>query len=306
MQSLLDNIAKYKKYIGAAAVLIVFIAVLVMTNGASKNKKEVADDTQNSNATEITEVSVEDFEFDTEFEENSNEAVNELFGKYYSAYAGNDEDALKALATPMTDEELSYISVLSKYYKEITDIKTYTKKGLTEGSYFVSVSYKIKFDKIKKEAPALDFFYVETDKKGDLYINNTYSLYNLGVGGETLDTDIYALIQQYMQQEDFISLQEKVQAEYDKAVKKDEDLAKMMQVTLQKAILEWSDENKKAAAEKKDDAKEEETTKEETTEKDDTEEEICSGSGRKRPEGNRKRETGKLGEHDCGRAYGSL
>ena len=109
--------------------------------------------------------------------------------------------------------------------KSIQNIKYYSKAGLTEGSYFVSVYNEIKFYGVDTLAPTLDFFYVETDDEGKLYINNLYSIFNLSFAENTMDSDVYAVVQKYMQQEDFASLQQDVQAKYNEALTADANLA---------------------------------------------------------------------------------
>ena len=39
----------------------------------------------------------------------------------------------------MSDNEKSYIGVVSQYYESVNDITPYTKNGLKKGTYFVSV-----------------------------------------------------------------------------------------------------------------------------------------------------------------------
>ena len=44
----------------------------------------------------------------------------------------------------MSDNEKSYIGVVSQYYESVNDITPYTKNGLKKGTYFVSVKNSIK------------------------------------------------------------------------------------------------------------------------------------------------------------------
>ena len=99
---------------------------------------------------------------------------------------------------------------------------------------------EIKFYGVDTLAPTLDFFYVETDADGNLYINNLYSIFNLSFVENTMDSDVYAVVQKYMQQEDFVSLQQEVQAKYNEALTSDANLATMIQSTLDGAIKQWA------------------------------------------------------------------
>ena len=147
--------------------------------------------------------------------------------------------------------------------------------GATDDSYFVSVCYDLKFYEIDTAAPGVDFFYVERDGKGNLYINNVYSSYNFNFLDEDLDANLYSLILNYEKSDDVVALQQQVQAKYDEAVASDEKLANMVGGTLRSAMTKWRDSV--AATQDTEDATDvtpattEETQKTETTEsKDDS------------------------------------
>ena len=96
-----------------------------------------------------------------------------------NVYAAGDVTTLSSIATPISANEQSYIGLFSQYVDEYQNIKCYTKTGLDENSYLVSVSMEIKFTGVDTTAPGLDFFYVRTNDDGSLYIDNLYSQYNL-------------------------------------------------------------------------------------------------------------------------------
>lgn len=139
----------------------------------------------------------------------------------------------------MSDNEKSYIGVVSQYYESVSDITPYTKNGLEKGSYFVSVKNNIKFIGVNTVAPTLDFFYIETDKDGNLYINNIYSNFNRTYEETALDDDILALISKYTASSEFAQIQEEVQTAYEDAVNSDADLKTMLETTLSGAIKQW-------------------------------------------------------------------
>ena len=129
-----------KKYVGVAAVLLCLIILLaVVTANGKKDKKE------NTEVTEQTQVSVEDFQFETEYTDDKKDEITQLLQNYYTAYVSADLDTLANIAYPMTDNEKSYIGVVSQYYETVSDITVYSKAGLENGSYFVSVENNIKF-----------------------------------------------------------------------------------------------------------------------------------------------------------------
>ena len=152
---------------------------------------------------------------------------------------GDDLDTLGKLATPMSDNEKSYIGVVSQYYESVNDITPYTKNGLKKGSYFVSVKNSIKFTGVDTQAPTLDFFYIETGKDGKLFINNVYSNFNRTYCENELDDDIMELISKYTASSEFADLHEEVQKEYEQALSADANLKTMLETTLTGAIKQW-------------------------------------------------------------------
>ena len=223
-----------KKYVGVAAVLLCLIILLaVVTANGKKDKKE------NTEVTEQTQVSVEDFQFETEYTDDKKDEITQLLQNYYTAYVSADLDTLANIAYPMTDNEKSYIGVVSQYYETVSDITVYSKAGLENGSYFVSVENNIKFYGVDTVAPTLDLFYIATDDNGQLYINNVYSNFNRTYAEEELDSGIVSLISKYTSDSDFANLQESVQSKYDEAVNSDANLKEMLETTLTGAIKQW-------------------------------------------------------------------
>lgn len=165
--------------------------------------------------------------------------VNALISQYYTAYAAGDVATLNTLATPISANEQSYISLFSQYVDEYRDIKCYTKSGLDANSYMVSVSIQIKFAGVETTAPGLDFFYVRTNDAGALYIDNLYSQYNLTNQENALDTSVQSLIYEFENATDVIALQNEVENQYQTALEADAGLTEMLQTTIPNAITEW-------------------------------------------------------------------
>lgn len=74
------------------------------------------------------------------YQENAIPAVNELINNYFTAYANGDVVTLQTLATPITQNEQSYIALISQYIEAYQNINCYTKSGLDSSSYLVNVS----------------------------------------------------------------------------------------------------------------------------------------------------------------------
>ena len=234
----LDNIKQFctenKKYVGVAAILIGLILILIVVVAGGHNDRH--SDTESDSQEEI---SVKDFEFEKDYTNDAKDDISTLLADYYKAYVGDDLDTLDKLATPMSDNEKSYIGVVSQYYESVNDITPYTKNGLKKGSYFVSVKNSIKFTGVDTQAPTLDFFYIETGKDGKLFINNVYSNFNRTYCENALDDDIMELISKYTASSEFADLHEDVQKAYEQAVSSDANLKNMLETTLTGAIKQW-------------------------------------------------------------------
>ena len=147
----LDNIKQFcaenKKYVGVAGVLVGLILILIVVVAGGNNGRQ-----SNTEAGSQTEISVKDFEFEKDYTNDAKDDISSLLADYYKAYVGDDLDTLGKLATPMSDNEKSYIGVVSQYYESVNDITPYTKNGLKKGTYFVSVKNSIKFTGVDTQA----------------------------------------------------------------------------------------------------------------------------------------------------------
>ena len=221
-------IREHIRYFAAGALVVVLVIVLAMCAKPKGSDSDVV-----VNATESTQATEEAYQVD------ANENINALITQYYTAYAAGDVTTLSSIATPISANEQSYIGLFSQYVDEYQNIKCYTKTGLDENSYLVSVSMEIKFTGVATTAPGLDFFYVRTNDDGSLYIDNLYSQYNLANQENALDTSIQNLIGQFESESDVMALQSEVQTRYDEALAADENLTNMIQTTIPAAIKDW-------------------------------------------------------------------
>lgn len=229
-----ELLIKYKRYIGAAALFLAFVLVLVNCTGP---KTESGGDTQAG--TEIVATQPTQYELDGTLEKSDNQELVDLIVNYYNVYASGDSESLESFVSPLSDNEKSYVGALSDYYEKYENVTCYSMPGATDDSYLVSVVYDLKFYEIDTAAPGMDFFYVERDGKGNLYINNVYSSYNFNFLEEDLDADLYALILDYEKSDEVKALQSDVQKRYDEAVTSDDKLANMVGGTLRSVISKW-------------------------------------------------------------------
>ena len=221
------------RYITAGVLFLAMVLILVKTGSPKQSQNG-----QNISATEVASEASDGAE--QEFEVDAHEDVNTLINQYYTAYAAGDTDTLQTIATPLSENEKSYISVFSQYVDAYQNIKCYTKQGLDASSYLVSVYVEVKFKDVDTAAPGLDFFYVRTNDDGSVYIDNLYSQYNLKIKENALDTSIQNLISEYEDSVDVNSLQKEVQDKYDTAVASDDKLSEMISTTIPNAITEWA------------------------------------------------------------------
>lgn len=231
---------KYRRYIAAAVLLILIVLIVVLVVFVSreddpKDTQKPLDSTQQE--TQPEDDSAGDLS-DGKLQKDADEELVTLINSYYTAYAAADLTSIEMLAAPITDNEKSFITTVSAFYEAYQNIACYSMKA-TDSAYFVSVCYDLKFYDIDTPAPGMDFFYVERDGEGKLYINNVYANYNFSFMEQEYDSGIYKSIRDYEQLSEVALLQQEVQIRYDEAMKSDEKLASMVSTTLHDAITQW-------------------------------------------------------------------
>ena len=229
-----DFLNKYKRYIIAAVLFIVFVLVLVKCTGPKSN----TGDTQSGTQIDSTQPATE-YKLSGKLEKNASQELVDVITNYYTAYAAGDTETMEGFVSPLSDNEKSYIGALSDYYEKYENITCYSMPGANDDSYLVSAVYDLKFYEIDTPVPGMDFFYVERDGKGNLYINNAYSAYNFTFLEDSLDANLYALVLSYEKSDDVKALQSQVQTRYDEAVSSDDKLANMLGGTLRAVISNW-------------------------------------------------------------------
>lgn len=226
LEKMLSFCKKNFRYIAAGVLIIILIIVLVNCTNVAGDK----------NAITSTQVSGGDGEFKVD----KNKDINNLVTNYFTAYANGDLDSLSKLATPISDNEKSYITMFSQYVESYQGIKCYVKQGLDKNSYLVSVYLEMKFKDVDTVAPGLDFFYIQKDDQGNYTINNLYSQYNLLNKEQELDANVEKLINKYEKEDDVVELQNEVQTKYNAAIAADTNLATMVNTTIANAYTAWS------------------------------------------------------------------
>ena len=103
---------KYKRYFGAAALLVVLIVVLVQCAGPATTQ-EGSQGTEPAGSETNVPADSEIVELEGTLEKDADPELVSLIENYYQAYADADIEALEMLAPAMTENEKSYIAMLS-------------------------------------------------------------------------------------------------------------------------------------------------------------------------------------------------
>lgn len=271
-----DFFNKNGRYLIIALVVVVILAVVIKVAGGSDKEED-------------PEVRTEKV-LKEEYQVNENEVITKLMKSYYKSYAAGDVDALKKIATPISDLEQSYIKMFSKRVESYKNIKCYVKEGLDKNSYIVSVTMNMKFPDIETMVPSLETFYVRTDDKDELYIDNLYSTFNyIATQEKEVDASIAEFIESYEKQDDFIKLADDIEKKSEKAIKSDKALSKYIDNLNNKVIPKWLD-NYKAKQQEEEQKKAEEEKKAEEKKKEAEEEKKAEEKKKKEAEEKKKAE----------------
>lgn len=218
-----DFVIKNKRYFAAGCIFVAMVLVLFLGAKPDTSGKSTSGVYKN-------------------FKKNNSSELTTLINDYYTAYADGDTDKISSIATPVSDQEVSYIKFYSQYIEKYTDIEIYDKPGLTDDSYLVTTRVNLKFKDIETPAPGLDFFYVQKNDDGKLIINNTYGSFNQNNNIYEMDPDISDLIAVYIRQQDLLDLKAEVDEAYNQALASDSALSTLMSETLPTAHVQWNTE----------------------------------------------------------------
>ncbi len=226
VQNAKDFFVKNARYFSAGVFFVLMIVVAAFFLNKDDERPTI----------QYTEDGVELFEVD------AYPAVMALIENYYNSYAAGDFVTLQTMATPFSEHELAYMELLSRYVEGYQNLKFYTKSGLDASSYLVNVYLEMKFEGVDTLAPGLDFFYVRTNEDGSLYIDNSYSEYNMKNNDNPLDVNVHNLIKEHEQHEDLIALLSDTTEKFHAAINADVNLNVMVNETIPAAISAWMTE----------------------------------------------------------------
>lgn len=177
-----------------AAILLVVIAFfairLVSSLGAPKEKKA---ETEQVSTEAETERSSEK-QASVSLTSNDPDLLN-LMTKYYTALASDDTATLAAICenVEVANDEKKENAGIESY----SNIKTYSRSGMTDGTYIVYIYFDAKITGIETLAPKLSQHYVVTDVEGNLMVSDRNSSQELNdfVEQAATSADVQALIQ---------------------------------------------------------------------------------------------------------------
>lgn len=255
-------------FLTTALVVALAVTVAGCNGGGDQNAKkpQTEQDGQQSDDQKADE-GEEKEEEQTEDSKSENAKMEELFSTYYNSYAAGDVDKLSQVTKYLSDMEKDYVEMLHKNVESYDNISCTIEEGNKEGSYVVSVVYDMKFSGADKTLPGLNVFYVQTDKDGELYINNRYSSFNRELKEQKMNKKILKLIKQFEGGDTVQDLNDEVQDKYDQIIENDKKLKKKVS-KVAKAITKWKDSYvaKAEEEEQKEDEQPEENTQQETPE----------------------------------------
>lgn len=212
IQGMAINAAKILLPVAACAIIIAVVISYIASQRESRTVNNSALNTEeHTDTASLAALSNEPLA------ENAYADVNELMQTFCTALADGDIDTVRAVKDYNTDREIVTYEKKSEFIEKYDNIKCYTKPGVEENSYFVYVTYEVKFRDIETEAPGLNAFYVYTAEDGSLKID-----------GDT-EENIKAAFKLVTNQDDVVDLYNKINVDYTTATTADEQLNQFME-----------------------------------------------------------------------------
>lgn len=180
----MDNIREWisdnLRYIllGVALILVLAIAVMgiraisnIATGGAPAKTTEQQTESDTTNDVIVQDETEAAAQTSGSSLTKNDAKVLTTMTAYYEARSNGDTETLRKLNPSMDDQEEA--NILNSYVESYSDVSTYSRAGLTAGSYLVYVCYNGKVRDIDTLVPSLIECYLMTDESGGLYIADT-------------------------------------------------------------------------------------------------------------------------------------
>ncbi len=211
MKGTVMNAAKILLPVAACAIVIAVIVSYIGSRKSQAVDNQSLNVSDHANAAGIAALS------DEPLSENAYANVNELMSSFCTAMADGDMDTVKAIKDYNTDKEIITYKEKSEFIESYDNINCYTKPGIEDNTYFVYVTYDVKFKDIETKAPGLNAFYVYTAEDG-----------NLKIDGDT-EESTKAAFKLVTSQDDVVDLYNKINVSYNEAIASDEALDQFME-----------------------------------------------------------------------------
>lgn len=159
-----EQVNKQKKIIMISVPAVVIIALLILVimklSGASDNTRVTPDSAsvENEDNNTNSEISSVDNSVSEENEEqgltkNTDEDIDELVNKYYTAISSCDIESLQECVDDIGDITAESLEAMAQYIEAYENIECYVKPGLDDNSYIIYVYYENKILNIDTLAP---------------------------------------------------------------------------------------------------------------------------------------------------------
>lgn len=219
---MLDNFKEWisdnLRYIllGLAGILLLVIAFfairLVSGLGSPKEKKPEQEAVTEGN----TEAGTERRVSSTLVKDQAD--VLKLIKEYYSARGSKNYDAIADMYETFDDKERSDVEKSDTAVESYSNIMTYSKPGLTDGSYVVFIYFDAKLTGVTTLVPGLRGLYLITNNEGKLLIADTNA-----------HPEQEAYLKERMADDDVQALSEDVDTKLENAKASDPELKKLLE-----------------------------------------------------------------------------
>ena len=194
-------------------VVCVLITVVIAINARDRADTEKTELPQSEYVPEENEVPEMIVIPEFPLELNKYPQVNALIKEYYDALANGDSVRASEICPELGEVDLIRLEEIAKYYDYYDTIEVFTKPGLTEDSYVVYVSSKVKFYEAEALVPGLMWYYVLPDAEGNLYITK-----------KNLEENVYEYVVEVSLQDNSIDLNNKIAVEFNDMIAEDKEL----------------------------------------------------------------------------------
>ena len=213
-------ISDYLRYIllGVAALLLLLIiifAVRLIGGRRSGQEKPKEKTTESELQTEVDDAPIS--VAGDELERNQADVLD-LVTRYYTAKLNQDYDTLSEICEVMDDEAKAGYESMDDAIEQYNNLMTYSKAGLTEGSYVAFAYFDAKMTGIDTLVPTLRGLYLVTNEEGDLIVSNTKN-----------HPDQEAYQKQVWADDDVQALRRDVADKYDDSLAQDPELAEYLE-----------------------------------------------------------------------------